>query len=265
METFWGYGAAIMIGLVLGLTGGGGSILTVPVLVYLFHIPATLATAYSLFVVGLTSAFGVQAYARQGLVEFRTGLAFSIPTFVGVMLARRAILPQIPTEWMWGDWLLKRDTLLLLLFAIVMIVAAVAMIRPQAVKPPTEQEKKPSQLQLSLQGFGIGLLTGLIGAGGGFLIIPMLVFFARLEMKPAVATSLWVITLTSLLGFAGDWWGGVAIQWGFLWLFSAFAVVGIFIGIALGRHIQGATLKPAFGWFVLVMGTWILLKETLLR
>lgn len=258
-----GYFASILIGVSLGLIGGGGSILTVPVLVYLFAQSPIEATLYSLFIVGLSSAVGANTYVRNKLVKVKNALAFAVPSIVSILLTRNFILPSLPERlFSVGDFVLTKDAFLLVLFAVLMIFASIKMIVPSSLKADTTQGE--NLLMLALNGFGVGFITGLIGVGGGFLIIPSLVLLAKLEMKEAVGTSLFIIALNSLIGFFGSL-RGVEVAWLFLFLISALAIVGIFIGTSLAHRIDGNRLKPMFGWFVLVMGVFVLLKETILK
>lgn len=259
-----GFIASIAIGISLGLIGGGGSILTVPVLVYLFSIDAVLATAYSLFIVGLTSAVGSVNYFRKGLVNIKTALVFGIPSIVAVFATRAYIVPAIPREvFHVGELIVTKSLLMMLLFALLMIAASYSMIKKDKAKPVNESSEQQFNYPLILlEGGVVGILTGLVGAGGGFLIIPALVVLSKLPMKEAVGTSLVIIAAKSLIGFFGEG-GDEVIDWLFLSKVSVFAIIGIFIGSALSKRIDGAKLKPAFGWFVLVMGIYIILKETL--
>lgn len=259
-----GYLSSVVIGVSLGLIGGGGSILTVPVLVYLFGIDPVLATAYSLFIVGLTSAVGSVSYFRKGLVNIKTALIFGIPSIVAVFATRAFIVPAIPAQiFSTETFTLTKSILLLLLFAILMIAASYSMIKksPVPVEQPDGVQKFNYPLILT-EGLVVGVLTGLVGAGGGFLIIPALVILSKLPMKEAVGTSLVIIAAKSLIGFFGES-GETIIDWVFLFKISGFAIAGIFIGTTLSKKVDGAKLKPAFGWFVLVMGLYILIKETL--
>ncbi len=260
-----GYLASIFIGIALGLIGGGGSILTVPVLVYLFSIDAVLATAYSLFIVGTTSVVGSFSYFKKGLVNIKTAVVFGIPSIISVFLTRAYIIPAIPQEiFSIGNFTVTKSILLMLLFAVLMIFASYSMIKKD--KPITEntpQKQKFNYPLILIEGIAVGMLTGLVGAGGGFLIIPALVVLSKLPMKEAVGTSLVIIAAKSLIGFFGES-GDTVIDWIFLSKVIAFAIVGIFIGMALSKRINGEKLKPAFGWFVLAMGIYIIIKETLL-
>lgn len=262
-----GYLASILIGLSLGLIGGGGSILTVPVLVYLFGIDPILGTAYSLFIVGVTSVIGSISYSRHSLVDVRTAIIFGLPSIVAVFLTRAYLVPAIPQEVLrLGDLIIDRGMMLMLLFAILMLVASIGMIRPTTKSPKSPQSalthRKYPYILILIEGLVVGSLTGLVGAGGGFLIIPALVILGRLPMKQAIGTSLVIISAKSLLGFLGE--SGLRdLDWGFLLSVTAFAILGIFLGMKLSHRIDGARLKPAFGWFVFIMGIYIILKETI--
>lgn len=262
---FVGYLASIVIGISLGLIGGGGSILTVPVLVYLFRIDAVLATSYSLFIVGTTSVIGSVTYFKKGLVNIKTAIVFGIPSILAVFLTRAFLVPAIPLEvFQVGSLLITKSILLMLLFAVLMIFASYSMIKKENIKEEKiEQPQVFNYPMILLEGMVVGVLTGLVGAGGGFLIIPALVVLSKLPMKEAIGTSLVIIAAKSLIGFFGEHSGAI-IQWVFLSKVTFFAIVGIFIGITISKKIDGAKLKPAFGWFVLVMGIYILLKETVL-
>lgn len=260
-----GYLASIFIGIALGLIGGGGSILTVPVLVYLFGIDAVLATGYSLFIVGSTSLVGSFSYFKKGLVNIKTAVIFGIPSIIAVFITRAYIVPAIPQEiFSVGSFTVTKSILLMLLFAVLMIFASFSMIKkdkpgPNEPKPNSQQFNYPLIL---VEGAVVGMLTGLVGAGGGFLIIPALVLLSKLPMKEAVGTSLVIIAAKSLVGFLGES-SETLIDWVFLVKVMGFALIGIFIGMALSKRIDGQKLKSAFGWFVLVMGIYIIIKETI--
>lgn len=259
MEVF-GYFGALAIGLILGLTGGGGSILTVPLLVYVLGYNPVTATAYSLFIVGTTSAFGAAQNYRKGFVDVKKGILFAIPSFTTVYLTRKYIVPAIPDVLLKTDFFsVSKEMFLMVLFAIIMFFAALSMLRK---KQQTITEEAPSTAKFILQTVLVGLLIGLVGAGGGFLIIPSLVFFAKLPMRKAVATSLLIIALNSLIGFTGDV-QNMDINWTFLLIFTSISVIGIFIGIYLNKFLNDAQLKKGFGYFVLLMALFILSKELL--
>jgi uncharacterized protein len=257
-----GYIASILIGVALGLIGGGGSILTVPVLVYLLGVDAVAATSYSLFIVGATSAVGSIQYFRKNLVNKKTAIVFGIPSIVAVFLTRAYIVPAIPKEvFTVGSFVITKSILMMLLFAILMIAASYSMIKKTKKTVEVEGEQKFNYPLILIEGAIVGMLTGLVGAGGGFLIIPALVILSKLPMKEAVGTSLVIIAAKSLIGFFGEGGDALPPNWKLIATVTSFAVVGIFIGTALSKKIDGAKLKPAFGWFVLVMGIYIITKE----
>lgn len=262
---FIGFFSAIFIGITLGLIGGGGSILTVPVLVYLFYIDPVLATAYSLFIVGSTSVIGSISYFKKGLVNVKTAVVFGIPSIVAVFLTRAYIVPAIPDNvFQLGNFMVTKSILLMLLFALLMVFASYSMIKKKKiVSQDLTAEQKFNYPLILIEGSVVGVLTGLVGAGGGFLIIPALVILSKLPMKEAVGTSLVIIAAKSLIGFFGES-SETVIDWIFLIKITAFAIAGIFVGIALAKKIDGDKLKPAFGWFVLVMGIYIIIKEIFL-
>ncbi|MEN9510231.1 MAG: hypothetical protein RLZZ370_50 [Bacteroidota bacterium] len=263
-----GYLLAAIVGISLGLIGSGGSILTVPILVYIMDVDPVAATAYSLFIVGATALVGGIRNAIQKTVHFPTVLVFGLPSIAAVYATRKWLVPLIPDElFSLGSLAITKPIALMLLFAVVMIMASVSMIRPG--KKETERSDSGNITYnypvILLEGTLVGVLTGLVGAGGGFLIIPALVLLAKMPMKLAVGTSLFIIAVKSLIGFTGDLQGNLVIDWNLLGLFTAAATAGIFGGIALSKSIPGAKLKTGFGWFVLVMGCYIILKELLFR
>tara|TARA_R110000868_G_scaffold91812_10_gene254510 strand:+ start:1713 stop:2540 length:828 start_codon:yes stop_codon:yes gene_type:complete len=255
----FGYIGALVVGLVLGLIGGGGSILTVPLLVYVLGYNPVIATAYSLFVVGSSSLVGTYQKFKAGLVNFKIGLAFSFPSFIAVYLSRRYIVPDLPEIFFGiGNFSLTKDMGIMTLFALVILLASFSMIRDK--KEEKLLKIKQPYYKTFIQGLVIGLVTGIIGAGGGFLYVPALVLWANLPMKKAVGTSLVIITLNSLIGFSGDL-HTIQVDWPFLLTFSMFTIIGIIIGVFLSKYISEKKLKKAFGWFTLVMGIYILYKE----
>jgi uncharacterized membrane protein YfcA len=261
-----GYLASVLIGIALGLIGGGGSILTVPALVYLFSIDVVAATAYSLFIVGTTSAVGSFSYFKNKIVNIRTAIVFGIPSIVAVFITRAYIVPAIPQEiFTIGSLILTKRLLLMLLFAVLMILAAYSMIRKsKTVNNEIHGKQQFNYLLILVEGAVVGVLTGLVGAGGGFLIIPALVVLSKLPVKEAIGTSLVIIAAKSLIGFFGES-SETVIDWLLLSKVTALAIVGIFIGTALFKRTSSAKLKPAFGWFVMVMGIYIIIRETWLN
>lgn len=263
---FLGYAASVVMGLTLGLIGGGGSILTVPILVYLFDIEPVLSTGYSLFVVGLTSAFGSFSHFRKGNVHIKTAVIFGIPSIVAVFMVRKFGVPAIPDPvFSVGTFEFSKGVFIMVLFALLMVLAAFSMIRKSKKQLNDENEIRYNFPLIFMEGLVVGGVTGLVGAGGGFLIIPALVLFAGLPMKQAVGTSLLIIALKSLIGFTGDLGTGLTIDYTFMLMFSAFSIVGILVGSYLTRFISDEKLKPAFGWFVLMMGFYIITKELFLN
>jgi len=260
MELYFGYVGALFIGLILGLTGGGGSILTVPILVYLMHFHPVTATGYSLFIVGATSAFGTVQNFRKGVVEVRTAFLFAIPSLVAVFVTRKFIVPAIPEIlFQTAAFSVTKEMFLMVLFAFIMLLASVSMIRKPA-ENPVPDTAKTHFLWIMIELAIVGVFIGLVGAGGGFLIIPALVFMAKLPMRKAIGTSLLIITLNSLIGFTGDL-GNTAIDWPFLLSFTSIAVIGIFSGIFLSKFVDDKQLRKGFGWFVLAMAIFIFAKE----
>ena len=257
-----GYVASILMGLTLGLLGGGGSILTVPILVYLFDVDPVLSTAYSLFVVGITSAVGSLSHFRKGNVHVKTALIFGVPSILAVYSIRKIILPAIPDVIVTiSNFAVTKSLAVLLLFAILMMVASITMIINPIQKKEEDREISFNYPIIFLEGIIVGSITGLVGAGGGFLIIPALVLLTGLPMKQAVGTSLVIITLKSLIGFTGDMGGDLSIDYRFMIIFSLFAMAGILLGSFLTRFVSDEKLKPVFGWFVMAMGVFILFKE----
>jgi uncharacterized protein len=264
LSTLIGFAAAIVIGVSLGLIGGGGSILTVPVLVYILGINPVLATAYSLFIVGSTSLFGAGTFMKKGLVNYKTAIVFSIPSFIAVFLTRKFLVPWLPDPlFTLGETAITKNVGIMVFFAFIMLAASISMITGKKCKDCNENEAQKFNFpMIALEGSVVGLITGIVGAGGGFLIIPALVLLARLPMKMAVGTSLLIIAAKSLIGFLGDV-STQTIDWKMLLTFTGLSIIGIFLGSALSKKINEKALKTGFGWFVLVMGIYIIGKELL--
>ena len=263
--TLLAYLASLLIGLALGLLGGGGSILTLPVLVYLFGLSAVEATTYSLFIVGATALASIIPKARAGEIDFKTALWFGLPSIVAVYFTRSILMPAIPDPiWSAGTFALGKATALMLLFAVLMVWASISMIMgPQTKSQNSVQEGLSTSAKIALviaEGLGVGLLTGLVGAGGGFLIVPALVLFAGLKMKVAIGTSLTIIAFKSLIGFTGDL-DHLDANWTLLLSVTAIAIIGMVFGTALSKRVASSRLHKAFGWFVLTMGVLILTEQ----
>lgn len=254
-----GYTAAIFMGLSLGLIGGGGSILTVPILVYFFKQDPLLATTGSLFVVGLNALVGGFSYARKDLVDFKTGLLFAFPGFVGVYFARSIFMPLIPEViFSTPAFTLTKSLLVLLSFAVLMVAASISMIRTQ--KKISFDKMKSSFFNVGFSGFLVGAVTGFVGAGGGFLIVPALVVFVGLPMREAIGTSLGIIAMNSLFGFAISI-GTQTVDWGLILTITALGFIGLFAGQFLSPRINERALKKGFGFFVLTVGIFIIANK----
>lgn len=254
-----GYVGALVVGLVLGLIGGGGSILTVPLLVYLLGFNPVVATAYSLFVVGSTSVVGTFQKFKKGMIDMKTGLLFSFPSFISVYLTRRYLVSDIPHHlFNIGSFEVTKNMLIMVLFGVIMLLASFSMIKKR-IEPETGAGKQ-AYYKTFVQGVIIGAITGIIGAGGGFLYVPALVLWAKLPMKKAVGTSLIIVAINSLIGFLGDV-QNLIINWHFLLIFTAISIIGIIIGVSLSKFISSEKLKKSFGYFILLMAIYIIYKE----
>lgn len=261
----------VLIGFSLGLIGGGGSILAVPVLVYIMGYAAQVATGYSLFIIGITSLIGAFAFLKRGDFSLEAIIQFAIPSVASVFCVRKYLVPNLPDVFFSiGNFDVTKQVLIMVVFAIVMFFSAITMIRTGknvALKNLMWDEfyKMPFRVpSLMLLGALVGVLSGFVGAGGGFLIIPVLILFARVPMKKAIGTSLSIIAINSLIGFTGNI-GAIAIDWKALMVFSVLSVIGIFIGMYAGKFVSGKKLKPAFGWFTLVVGILIIVKELIIK
>ncbi len=263
METIqiFGYIGALVLGVILGLMGSGGSLMAVPIFAYLFHISPITTTAYSLFVVGTSASVGAFQNFKRGLVDYRIALVLGIPAFITVYMVRKFLVPLIPQElFTIQNFVLKRDMAIMVLFAILMLCASISMIKKKDLKVDGTKSVKYNYPIIVLEGILVGALTGIVGIGGGFLIIPVLVLWVKLSMKKAVATSLFIISLKSLIGFTGDL-GNLEVNWSFLLSFTAVSIVGIGLGLYLSSFIEGENLKKTFGWLVLIVAMGIFYKE----
>lgn len=257
-----GYAGAVLMGISLGIFGGGGSTLTVPILVYLFHQDPVTATGLSLLLVGATSAAGLFAHHRQGNIEWRTAAVFGAASLISVFATRRWLLPALPDPlFHLGGIVVGKGVFILGLFAVMMVFSARRMIRRDPGADSAAAVRPHATLRLVLNGIGVGLLTGILGAGGGFLIVPALVLLAGMDVKRAVGTSLFIITANSFIGFLGDTQVHLADHAGLLLPFLALAVAGIIAGSRASKRLQSARLRPAFGWFLAAMGAFIIVRE----
>lgn len=256
---------ASIIGITLGMMGSGGSILTVPVLVYLFHVDPSLATTYSLFAIGISAFIGsIRNYVHKK-VDIQKVLSFGIPSVIVVFITRQFILPLIPDEFVIGSLVIHQNVLLMILFAVIMVLSAFHMIKGQS-RVETTKDPKPSSLYTTiLQGALVGFVTGVVGAGGGFLIIPALINFYKMPMKLAVSTSLAIIFINSLFGIIGDSEKFVEFDWNLIGSYTGLLIIGMFLGFYLSKYFSSEQLKKGLGYLILVMGCFILVKELLLK
>ncbi len=264
LEEIIGFVSALFIGLVLGLMGGGGSILAVPVLAYLFDFDEKVATAYSLFIVGSTSLVGGIKQAINKMVDWRAVFIFGIPAVVGVSIVRLFVVPNLPENlFKIGDFMVTRRMGMFGLFSVLMLFAAISILSNRQ-GPLRKQKSKFHPLLLS-EGFFIGSLTGLVGAGGGFLIVPALMVIAQLEIKRAAATSLFIIATNSLIGFfIGDVMH-LEIDWLFLLEFVSISMIGILIGTYLAKKVSTPKMKRMFAFFIIAMAIFIFIEEFILN
>jgi hypothetical protein len=259
-----GYILAVFVGITLGLIGSGGSILSVPILTYVMGIDPVLSSAYSLFVVGTTALVGGFQKAKQKLVDFKKVVLFGIPTIIAVFSMRKFVIPAIPEVIFSSSiFTLNKSVFIMIVFAIVMITASIRMIKP--VKESLVSDVNLNYTKIFVNGLLIGIVAGFVGAGGGFLIIPALYFLANTPMKKAIGTSLFIVSSQSLIGFLGDVRPDQNIDWQLLLLFTVYSIIGVIIGNLLSKKMEGEKLKTAFGWFVLLMGIGIILKELFLK
>ena len=263
-----GYICATLVGISLGVLGSGGSILTVPIMVYLMDVNPVDATGYSLFVVGASSAIGGIKYIRKNLVDIKTAFIFAVPSIICVFLTRKFLMPAIPNPvFSVSTFIMSKELFIMLFFAVLMMVVAYNMIRNGNYKVPEEKEfQNMNYLWLVCIGFVSGILTGVVGVGGGFIIIPALVLLAKVPIRMSVGTSLLIIAFNSLSGFLGEVLErNEKIDYKFLLTFSALAIAGIFIGFRAALKKSPAEIKKMFGWFVLAMGVCIFVKEVFFR
>lgn len=259
MLEYLGYFAAFLMGLTLGSIGGGGSILTVPILVYLMGVSPTVATGYSLLIVGSVALFGAYRYFKQGLIDIKPALIFAIPSIVSVYLTRAFLMPAIPETIMTEPFTLSKDLAIMISFAILMVLAALMMLRnSNSLNGPKDQHH---YLLVMVEGAVVGVFTGVLGAGGGFLIIPALVLLMGMPMKRAVGASLLIIALKSLIGFIGDIQTGIEFQMPLLVYFFIATVSGMLIATKVAKDINGKHLQKIFAYFTLIIAAIIFFKE----
>ena len=261
---FFGFICAALVGISLGVLGSGGSILTLPIMVYLMHINPVEATGLSLFIVGVTSAAGGITYVQKKLVDLKTAIIFAVPSIVSVFITRKFLVAIIPDPvYSSTSFLLTKDLLILLLFALLMVIVGYNMIRNADKKEPEIKEcREYNYPWLAAIGLVSGILTGLLGVGGGFIIIPALVLFAKIPVRMSVGTSLLIIAFNSLAGFTEEVMTRHSlINYNFLFLFALCSVAGIFIGFRISMRLKPSELKKIFGWFIILMGAGMFVKE----
>jgi len=257
-----GYILAIIMGVTLGFMGAGGSILTMPILVYFLNVPPVIATGYSLLIVGVTALVGAIRYYRKDQINIRIALMFAVPAIIAVYTTRRFMVPAIPIEIIfYENIIITKDVFIMLFFATLMLISATIMIKNNKPKPHIVKSKIKLITYIGLEGFFVGMLTSIVGAGGGFLIIPSLVLLAGLEMKIAIGSSLLIITLNSLIGFIGDLQSGISIDYMLLTTFLSCSIFGLIIGSKLSSRFSSENLKKIFGYFTLLIGITVIIKE----
>lgn len=252
----------LIMGIVIGLMGSGGSIITLPLLVYALGMPPLLATTYSLIIVGITSSFGAISYIVKKEYDLKIALLFAIPSLVLVFLTRSYLIPIIPDTINWGTHIdISKNNLIMLLFGIFMVAAFYSMISSKLQTSKQVDSNKHLGF-IPMEGGLVGFVTGITGAGGGFLIIPSLVVVNKTPMKTAVGTSLIIISINSIFGFISDI-NSLYIDWLQIIGYSAFSIIGVVIGSRFNHLIAPQKLKTLFSWFILFMGIAIIYKEVI--
>jgi len=261
-----GFGAALFVGISLGLVGGGGSILAVPILAYIFGLDEKVATGYSLFIVGTASLVGGFKQHQNKNIDWNATVSYGIPAIIGVWIVRHYVVPMLPEEVLTvGQFVLTRRMAMFGLFSILMLIAAASLL---FFKENTDSDKvhnKKSYPIIFIEGFLIGAVTGFVGAGGGFLIIPALIFLGGIEIKKAIGTSLIIVAVKSLMGFLLGDAMNMDIDWNFLLPFTGIVIIGIFLGVYIGKFVEGEKLKKGFGIFIILMAIWIFIKEFVIK
>jgi uncharacterized membrane protein YfcA len=262
-----GYICSLLIGLALGTLGSGGSILTVPIMVYLMNVSPVDATGYSLFVVGTTSLIGFLNFSRKGKVEIKTAVIFAIPSLICVFLTRKFLVPSIPEHiHFFGQSDMSRDKFFMILFALLMLfVAAKILLGGKNISSEEVSTHRKNYGVLILSAVVAGFLTGFLGVGGGFIIIPSLMFFGKVSPKMSIGTSLLIIACNSFIGFMSEMiHRSEEIDYFFLLTFSAISVIGVLIGFKILTKITSLQLRNAFGFTVLLVGIYIFFREVVM-
>jgi uncharacterized membrane protein YfcA len=262
MKELEAYTASVVIGLCLGLIGAGGSILTIPVFVYILKTDPAISTVYSMFIVGICSLTGSILSFFKKLVDLKAAILFGMPSVAGVFIARKLIFPAFPEKlFSIHSFAVSKDFFIMISLAVIMFFISVKMLRKKckAIIIADDEDKRRAALFL-LQGIITGIISGLLGVGGGFLIVPALLLWLRLPMKTAIGTTLFIITINSVAGFVSSY-TSVFIEWPLLVKFALGAIAGILAGTKLSEKIQADNLKKALGWFIIVTSVYVLFKQ----
>jgi uncharacterized membrane protein YfcA len=253
-----GYCLSVLIGFSLGLIGGGGAILAIPVLVFFFDIDPEAATTYSLFIVGITAVSGSINHYRIRNIDYITVFLFGIPSVIMLFVMRRYLLKQIPPIiFQQGSLVISKSLFIMIVFSIVMLIAGLLMVKKKGYTPSVE---RLNLSRLVTVGCITGAITGFIGVGGGFIIVPSLVLFAGLPMKKAIGTSLTIITVNCIIGVLSNLDATASLDYFFLVSFSAFAIAGILLGTWMIKFIPDKKLKPILGWIILAMSVVVFIR-----
>lgn len=263
---FFGFVGAFFIGLIMGVLGGGGSILAVPILAYIFHFDEKIATAYSLCIVGSTGLIGGVRQALQKMVDWKVVFQFGFPAVIGITIVRAFLIPALPSDlFTIGDFFVTRRMAMFGLFAFLMVFAAISMLKGKKDDENIVENQLKFNPVLLIQGFLIGGLTGMVGAGGGFLIVPALMMVAKLNMRKASATSLVIIAINSLIGFfIGDALH-IKIDWTFLSIFIGISMLGILVGTYINKFLPIKFLKRTFAIFIILMAIFMFIEEFIIQ
>jgi uncharacterized membrane protein YfcA len=255
-----GYLGALLTGLVLGLLGGGGAAVSIPILVYAFGVPASVATGYSLLIVAFTALLGTVQNIRLKLVRYSALIKCGLPALISIYIMRRFLIHSIPNVFFTvHGFVMTKNSFILLLLAFFMVLVARNMI--VAAKPKTDEPKPAPYLLILIQSILIGLFTGLVGAGGGFLLIPLILSAEPMEFRNATATSLTLVTLNSFIGFLGDMQSNSQMDRTFLLAFMGCSIVGVLTGITIATRIDNKKLRLVFGYTMMVIAIYIIIRE----
>lgn len=260
-----GFLLAVVVGLTLGLIGSGGTILTVPIFVYVMGVDAVMATTYALFAVGVTSVVGTVRGFFNNEIDLPEACRFGIPSLLTVFLTRTFLLPLVPETIRFGSFEIHQSIALMIIFALIMFASGISMvISSSSLTGYTLAAEKSSAAKTTILAVLVGLITGVAGAGGGFLIVPALLSVLRLSIRKAVSTSLLIISVNSLFGMLGDMEKIKDFDWFILCGYTLFAIIGIFAGFSLSEKVSSSVLKKVFGYFIICLSIFILCKELLL-